>query len=317
MKKHGDEPMNKIGLGCWGFGGNSYGQIPINKSLDVISEAHRLGASVFDLSNLYGSGRAEVVFGEWLQFNNECNKNTINIVTKAGLLPHSGFDMPYDFSVESLIVEIKRSIERLNVDVIPIFLLHSPDVKFLSNTNIENIILHLKSTGLVKNVGISLRSPYDLLKFDSKCLDWIEINYNLMDMRFDEIDGIKEIILNNSIKVIARTPLAFGFLTEMAPNNSSIFSKNSHLKNWSIDQIEIWRNGAEKYKRIAHDYGLTIEQLALSFCITNPLISHVIPGAMSTDQVKKNMLGIRQLNSNEISSLQDIYHNTDFYVQKK
>lgn len=309
--------MNKIGLGCWGLGGNSYGNISISQSIDVLEEAYRLGASIFDLSNLYGAGRAEVIFGEWLKYKPELFATQVNFITKAGLLPHSGFDMPYDFRVDSLIIEIRRSLERLGVSAIPNFLLHSPDVKFLSGNNINDIVEQLKSTQLVCDVGVSLRSPLDLLKFDSKSIDWVELNYNLMDMRFDDIQDIKKIIENNKIRVIARTPLAFGFLTSAPPENSMIFNQHSHLRNWSIEQIEIWRRGAKKYMDKALEFGLTIEQLALSFCATNSLITHVIPGAMTIDQVCKNMLGVRMLTSDEIDQLRNVYKTTDFYVQKK
>jgi aryl-alcohol dehydrogenase-like predicted oxidoreductase len=309
--------MNKIGLGCWGLGGNSYGKISFKQSIDVLDEAGRLGASIFDLSNLYGAGRAEIIFGEWLANKSQTSDKNVNFITKAGLLPHSGFEMPTDFRVDSLIIEIRRSIERLGVDTIPIFLLHSPDVDFLTNANMDDIVKNLKSTGLIRDVGVSLRSPLDLLKFDSKCIDWVELNYNLMDMRLDYLEDIKKIIEKNKIKIIARTPLAFGFLTSTPPENSMIFSQHSHLKNWSLEQIDVWRNGSRRYMEKALELGLTIEQLAISFCLTNTLITHVIPGAMSPEQVRKNMLGAKFLSDFEMESLKNIYKTTDFYVQKK
>lgn len=307
----------KIGLGCWGLGGDSYGDISLSDGVALLRYADEAGIRFFDLSNLYGAGRAEVIFGEWLSESGCDATPDIEIVSKAGLLPHTGFEMPTDFRLDSLRTEIQRSCIRVGINKLPIFLLHSPTTHQLLNLNIEVISETLKSEQLIKQFGVSVRSPSDLSSVDLRDIDWVELNFNLMDMRFLMNNRLADRLMANDVKVIARTPLAFGFLTSRGVSDEQINKPNSHLRNWSKDQIRIWRDGAEKFKQYANGIGLSIEQLAISFCASCVGIDKVIPGAMKSEHIQINLANTIQLTKREIDAVRDIYEQNNFYVQEK
>ena len=82
----------------------------------------------FDLSNLYGAGRAEIILANGSALSDK-DFHSIKYTTKAGLLPHKGFEMPFDYSYNHINVEIQRSIERLQGPAsIPIFLFRLCDI---------------------------------------------------------------------------------------------------------------------------------------------------------------------------------------------
>ena len=309
---------SKIGLGCWGFGGNAYGSISIEQSIDVLNRALSHEIDFFDLSNLYGAGRAEIIFGEWLGSLSEKQFNSIKYTTKAGLLPHKGFEMPYDYSHHHLQVEIQRSLERLRRSAsIPIFLLHSPPPSELISDTISDLRDRLVDDGLIDEFGVSLRAPSDILLLPGDKIDWVEVNFNLMDLRLIEDDRVIEFLKLHKIKVICRTPLAFGFLTNNPPSLAERTKFDSHLRNWSNEQFLVWEKGQQLYKRKAGLIGLSLEALSLSFCASQDIISHVIPGAMSEAQINSNLAGIRTLAKEEINDLIKIYKSHNFYVQRK
>ena len=240
---------SKIGLGCWGFGGNAYGSIGINQAIDVLNHAFDNGVTFFDLSNLYGAGRAEIIFGEWLGTLSDKDFRSIKYTTKAGLLPHKGFEMPFDYSYDHINVEIQRSIERLQRPAsIPIFLLHSPPASSLSINFISDLRDQLVGDGLIDQFGISLRSPSDILLLPGNKIDWVEVNFNLMDLRLIEDQKIIEFLTLHNIKAIGRTPLAFGFLTDNPPSAEARSQTSSHLRNWSDEQFLIWEVGQKLFK---------------------------------------------------------------------
>lgn len=307
----------KIGLGCWGLGGDAYGDISITDAITLLQHSYERGIRFYDLSNLYGAGRAEVIFGEWLSKLGKDSATDIEIVSKAGLLPHTGFEMPTDFSLDSLRTEIKRSCIRVGINKLSIFLLHSPTRQQLSDLNIEMICETLKEELLVEQFGISVRSPSDLSVLSFNGLDWVELNFNLMDMRFLMDEKLGDRLMDNSVKIIARTPLAFGFLTSLGVTDEQIYRPNSHLRNWSNAQILLWRDGAKKFKEYASSIGLSIEELAISFCTSCSKIDKVIPGAMNSKHISLNLKNDLQLSQQVLTDLRKIYVENNFYVQKK
>ena len=311
------KPLEKMGLGCWGLGGDAYGYITTPDAIKLLDCAYSYGVRFFDLSNLYGAGRAEVIFGEWLAGLSKIKRTTVTFVSKAGLLPHSGFEMPTDFSIDSLRIEIQRSCKRLGIEKLPIFLLHSPSKDQLLELDLRIISEKFKSEGLVEEFGVSFRAPGDLSNVALEYLDWAELNINLMDMRLNLDKKLVETLSNKNVKVIARTPLAFGFLTERGVSNTDILNKRSHLRNWDSEQISVWRQGSKEFRQFAKPLGLTIEQLALSFCASLPAVHRVIPGAMSNEHVDINYSKIIKLSSAQLNELTSIYNKNIYYVQSK
>ena len=86
--------VSEIGCGCWGLGGDAYGELEERAALAVLEQALDLGIDFFDTSDLYGAGRSERLLGAALRGRRE----QALIATKGGTLPPRGFVMPQDFS---------------------------------------------------------------------------------------------------------------------------------------------------------------------------------------------------------------------------
>jgi hypothetical protein len=55
---------NKIGLGCWAFGGRAYGPLDDKVAAEIAQEAYNRGVRFFDTAHLYAGGRSEEILGE-------------------------------------------------------------------------------------------------------------------------------------------------------------------------------------------------------------------------------------------------------------
>ena len=122
-----DVKVSEIGFGTWGLGGDSYGRVDDAQSRRVLEAAFEHGVTFYDTSDLYGAGHAERVLGEALQ----PVRDHIVIATKGGLLPHTGFTMPQDFSPRHLRAALMRSLDRLRTDHVDLYQLHSPELQLL------------------------------------------------------------------------------------------------------------------------------------------------------------------------------------------
>ncbi len=303
--------VSAVGFGTWGLGGDSYGPIDDGLSRRLLETAVERGVTFFDTSDLYGDGHAETVLGQALADV----RSQVVFATKGGLLPHSGFTMPQDFSPTYLRDALHRSLERLRTDYVELYQLHSPELSLLrDHPEIMETLRGFKAQGLIHHYGLSARSPADALaalaEFDFEC---IQVNYNMIDHRAVE-GGTLAAAAAVGTGVIARTPLCFGYLSGRLTGNES-FPGRDHRTNWPEDQLRRWAGAPGLFDHLIRRRGCTPAQFALLFCLAAPEVSTVIPGMMSLAEVDENCAaaGMEPLSGAEMAEIVDIYRSRTFY----
>ena len=118
-----DKLLGRVGFGCWGLGGDSYGAIDQNDAIELVRYAYEHGIRAFDTSPLYGDGTSEQILGLSLR---EYNRKTFTLITKAGLFKKDGEEIR-DYRPERIKISVTESLSRLNMDYIDYFLIHSPN----------------------------------------------------------------------------------------------------------------------------------------------------------------------------------------------
>jgi aryl-alcohol dehydrogenase-like predicted oxidoreductase len=276
------EPQNlvsKLGFGTWGLGGDAYGHIAREKSIDLVRYAYQSGIRVFDTSPLYGSGKCEEVLGEALSVY---PRDSYKLISKAGLYKVAGVEMR-NFQDSFLLESFTQSLTRLQISFIDYFLLHSPTNSELSPGKDTTFGLReLIRANRIKNFGVSMKAPEDF-QFIEELHDVgvVELNFSLMDQRlYRSINSG-----NSKYFTIARTPYNFGFLTDSPPPSSPPVSPNQHLSNWQQSQFDNWHNFRVIWKSIADQNNLSIQDFALIFILSEPKIDLVIPGFMEFDHI--------------------------------
>ena len=183
---------------------------------------------------------------------------------------------------------------------------------------ILKLFTKLKKIGVVKNFGVSVKSPQDALIIIKKYkqFNFIQLNFSLVDQRALEY-GVLDAAYKNKVSIIARTPLAFGYLTGKVR-----VKKNDHRKKWGIKQANIWTKGRLKFSRAINRKKLSPTSLALLFATYHPAIKTVIPGMMKIKQVKmlncrtkrktwkKRNRKIIRLREQQVDSLNLFYFNS-------
>ncbi len=303
--------VSEVGFGTWGLGGNAYGPADDHLSIQALQTAYDQGITFFDTSDLYGDGRSEEVLGQALHDVRE----RVVICSKIGLLPHTGFSMPYDFSPRYIRQGIQNSLRRLKTSYIDLYLLHSPTMEFLAkHPETLEVMAELQEADLIRNYGISVRSPADgILAIQQFDIGAIEVNFNLIDQRALE-NGLFGLAQKEQTGIIVRTPLCFGYLTGQLRGDEQ-FEGIDHRANWPTSQLQRWAKAPECFSSIAKYRKSTIGQLALRFCLDQVGISTVIPGMMNSDQVLENVLSsqLEGLTDEENSQIHRIYQANSFY----
>lgn len=303
--------VSEIGFGTWGLGGNSYGTVDDDVSKAALRFAFDSGITFYDTSDLYGNGHSEEVLGDALHDV----RDKIIISTKVGLLPHTGFDMPCDFSPSHIRQGLEASLKRLRSKYIDIYLLHSPTIAMLrDNSSIVATLQTLKEVGKIRAYGISARSPDDCLasiqEFDFKV---VQVNFNMIDQRAID-NGLFDLAFEKRVGIIVRTPLCFGYLTGKLRENE-MFEGIDHRANWPVEQLQRWAKAPDLFSFLNQGENRTPAQLALKFCLDYKSVSTVIPGMMNRNEVKENILAssLEELNAEEMARIKLIYENNIFY----
>lgn len=217
--------VSEIGFGTWGLGGTAYGTVDDSVSAAALRKAVEMGVTFFDTADLYGDGHSEKILAETLQ----CKRSEIVIATKGGTKPHSTFVMPQDFSPDYIRQAFENSLRRLKTDYIDLYLLHSPPLEdVLNNDRLFALLQKLKQEGKIKAFGISARTPADALSIINELdVDVIEVNLNIIDHRAID-NGLLAKASCKGIGIIARTPLAFGYLTRKLTGDEELASGIDH-----------------------------------------------------------------------------------------
>lgn len=297
----------KLGLGCWALGSDSYGELSELEASKLLGTAYEYGVRFFDTSPTYGQGLSEERIGKFLS-----NKKDVLIASKAGMLPHSGLKIPYNFSKHNIEVSIDNSLRRLKIDTIYLIQLHSPVLDFeLEFPEVFETMNRIMRSGKVQNFGISLRSP-ELYESQSKLFQWKSYQYNLsiLDQRIGNFLKGDSTKLEPDLHFIARTPLNFGFLTDSPPTYSELSNKH-HLRQWNLEQFTEWGNRASEVRKMLLSHGIDLLTAALRFPIDSGLSSIVIPGATTRKELMRN---IEAFNSNKLN--QDVFSDLKAFFLK-
>ncbi len=299
--------MSKLGLGCWGLGGDAYGSIDDNLSKNLIYKAIDSGIDFFDTSPTYGFGKSEERLGKYLPKNDD-----LIIATKVGMIAHTGTDVPLNFTQKSIEDSLDQSLIRLNIESIPIVQLHSPMVNYkILFPDIFETLDILTKKGKVKKWGISIAKPNQFANLEN---DWkwasIEFNFSLIDQRILEYEH--QCKKYNGI-LIARTPLNFGFLTKHSNSINMIKDPKSHLSKWSKLQINKWIFATIEMRKLSEKLGRSLTELAIRFTLDNGLIEYSIPGAMNSNELEENINAskAKPLSSDEMIEIYSVYKNLE------
>lgn len=302
--------VSEIGFGAWGLGGDSYGPVDDAASRAALELAFTRGVTFYDTSDLYGGGHSESILGSVVKGR----RDRVVIATKFGTLPHTGFYMPQDFSAANMTRSVDASLQRLGIDYIDVYQLHSPQIDLPNWEEITGTLKGLRDSGKIRAFGISSRSPGDAkIAVEQHGFEVIQTNFNLIDQRA-VTSGLFDLCVERQVGVIARTPLCFGYLSGTMTGDEE-FQGRDHRANWPREQLRRWAKAPELFAPLNAGTGRTISQLALQYCLSEPAVSTVIPGMLTPAQVEENVAAgeMPPLSSADADAIRGIYKSHVFY----
>ena len=245
-----------------------------------------IGFHGFDIADCYSLGLAEKRLSEIIKNSN----NQISLITKGGIRwkrKKNRAKTWKDSSPEYLNIAIKNSLKRLQINKIPVYLIHWHDEK-TDIIDSLNCIDRLKKNGYIEKIGISNPSIAWLKNHQILSLvDHIQVKDNLL-RPFPFPPSFAKDKVNYNIKVSSYGVLSHGLLTDKYSNNH-LYSKSDrrHRLN-DFKDIRLINNRNILYN-IAAKEGKALEEISINYSIKNELIDILIIGCKTFEQANLNI----------------------------
>ncbi len=299
----------KLKLSEMGFGGaplgNMHRALSEEEAQATLQAALDSGVTYFDTAPLYGHGLSEMRFGEALR---SLPRESYQLSTKIGryLEPcapgeeDAGIfvDVPhvkpvYDYSYDGVMRSYEDSLKRLGIDAIDILYIHDVDIwthgsKEASDRRIEEVMSGgykameaLKASGDVTAIGAGVNEwevcqrLTELGDFDGFLLAG---RYTLLEQ--EALNSFLPICEKRNIGIILGGPYNSGILATGAIEGA--------IYNYHPAPPEILER-VTAIGRVCDAHAVSMASAALQFPLAHPSVVSVIPGAISPDEVTRNI----------------------------
>lgn len=274
-----------------GLGGNTFGAtVDGDEAVETIQHAIDRGITFIDSADVYSMGRSEELVGKAIQGRRE----SLVVATKCGIQldsgPHAG-----GLSRRWIIQAAEDSLRRLGTGYIDLFYAHRPD----PHTPIEETLRafdDLVRSGKVRYIGCSNYRAWEVaygvgVSKDLGLDRWVaaQNRWNLIDgLDSPELEQASEFL---GIGIVPYTPLASGILTgkyraNVEPEAGTRFADLPGIRSRLTDERLA---KAAKVETWASDRGHSPAEAAIGWLLAHPVVSSVIAGARSSEQLTSNI----------------------------
>jgi aryl-alcohol dehydrogenase-like predicted oxidoreductase len=260
--------LSQLMLGTVQFGleygiANKSGQPTYEQARDILAAAYEGGVNCLDTAAAYGAseevvGRALAELGLREEFI---------VVSKVPGVPPEMAPGRVDEFIEA---NVHRSLQRSQLGVLPVCLFHQErDARYLES-------LHkAKEKGLVQHVGVSGLTPQGALKaVTSNHCEALQIPTSILDRTFLDA-GVFSYAQSRRVAVFVRSVFLQGLLMmrdeEIPPQLSAVLPVLVRLR------------------ALAHQAGITLQELALRYTLGLPGVTCVLTGVESVAQMRENI----------------------------
>lgn len=289
--------VSEIGFGAFGISGSrsaaSYGPTDDAESARAILRALDLGCTFFDTADVYGHGHSESLLGAALR-RTSAGRDAV-VATKGGCrLDRPGVQ---DFSARYLPAAVESSLRRLSRDYVDLYLLHNPPLEVLLAGEIFDTLERLRRAGTIRCGGVSVHSvPEGLAALQHPVCSAVQMAYNLLSQLHPQqaADGLLDVIAATGTGLLAREPLASGFLARR------------HAVDERYPAGDVRGDYPEAERRLRVTLANSVRrclpeqpppsQLALRYVLDEPLVSTAVVGLKTVAQVEE-AIGAAALNS--------------------
>jgi aryl-alcohol dehydrogenase-like predicted oxidoreductase len=246
----------------------------------MLQEAMDSGISFYDTADSYGQGKSEELIGDAFRDR----RDRVVLLRSTRPLRRMVYrvrssQLSRDFSARHINDAADASLRRLQTDYIDLYQLHNPPTAVLRDGQVFAVLDRLRSAGKVRYYGVSCHTVEDaLLALRDPGVAAVQVKLNLLDRR--AIGGLLPEACRRRVAVIARQPLAGGFLTQ-SPAELSL-----QAATMDQDRFQERLRAAGQFRYLAKG-SRTLAQAAIQFALGQEGVAVVLPGISSVRHLRE------------------------------
>lgn len=298
--KRSDYEISKFGLGTVQFG-LDYGftkrksQDEVN---DILQTAVDNNITLIDTAREYGDSEDKI--GNFMENYN----NNFVVATKLRIINDLG-NLTYKNLKNNIYQSVEESLEKLQLNKIPILQLHQTVGEIYKNDDFWEIINQLKEDNLIDLFGVSvyeLPETIFIMENHGDSVDFFQIPYNIFDRRFE---NLQKQLDENNIGLVSRST----FLKGIIPCGIEDVPKD-------LEEIKPFK---EELLEIADDCNVSVAELASVFVYYNDFINSTILGVDSPEELESNIKSINKFDKNLLENIDfdSLKINNDYLIDPR
>jgi D-threo-aldose 1-dehydrogenase len=303
--------------GRLGFGaaplGNMFRAIPEEEALATVSAAWDQGIRYYDTAPFYGAGLAELRIGEALAdrargdyvISTKVGRVILDEIEDVSLRDHGEKGDVFahgrpnrivnDYGYDATLRSLEDSLKRLRTDHVEIAFVHDLAQDFWRDEWLARFeearrgafraLDRLRDEGTIKawGLGVNRVEPIELLlELDEPRPDLCLLagRYTLLDHR-RALQRLMPLAAERGIGIVAGGPYSSGALVggpnfEYAPATPDVLDRVARIR------------------ALADRHGISVKAAGLQFCLANPAVAAVIPGASRPDRIAEDSAALAE-----------------------
>jgi len=287
-------------VAAWCLGTMTFGNEADEANSFAIMDAYvKAGGNFFDTADVYSNGASETIVGRWLKAR-PTEAQQVVVATK-GRFPTGTGPNDIGLSRRHLGVALDASLKRLGVERIDLYQMHAWDgltpleetLRFLDDAVRAGKISYV---GLSNYVGWQIQKVVDLADFRHLPRPvTLQPQYNLLarEIEWEVVPACE----STGLGLLPWSPLGGGWLTgkytkDERPTGATRLGDDPKRGVEAYDlrgSVQRTWDVIDAVQAIAEDRGVTMAQVALAWLHDRPLMTSVILGARTMEQLEDNL----------------------------
>jgi aryl-alcohol dehydrogenase-like predicted oxidoreductase len=300
--------VSALSLGTMMFGG----QTSEADSLAIMDYAFDQGVNFFDTANVYNQGESERIVGKGLKGK----RDEIFLATKVnGQMGKNPFDK--GLSRRNIVAAVEASLKRLDSDYIDLYYMHAPDYETEIEESLETMT-NLVRQGKIRYVGVSNFAAWQIADMLAVCDKRGYVAPVITQNVYNAITrGVETelvpFLIKHKLGMAVYNPIAGGLLAGKhklgKPAENTRFANNQMYYNryWADENFV----AVEKLTAIAEKNGMSILQLAMKWCVSQPGVTSIISGVSKLSQIEQNIASLEgeSLNDDVLAACNEVWRS--------
>ena len=304
--------VSELCLGTMTFGGGEgmwrqIGALQQDEAERLVGSAIDAGVNFIDTADVYAGGLSEEITGQALR-NLKVPREDVVVATKVFGQMGQGPNVRGN-SRSHIIAGVKASLKRLQLDHIDLYQIHGFDPATPIDETMEALDMLVRH-GHVRHVGVSNWAAWQIMKAQGIAerrglarFESLQAYYTLAGRDLER--ELVPMLRSEQVGLLVWSPLAGGLLSGKYGRDRQ-GEQGSRRMNFDFPPVDKERgfDVIEAMRPIADAHGVSVARIALAWLLHQPVVTSVIIGAKSPEQLADNLAAVEiRLDAEQLAAL--------------